>query len=149
MVYTLHRWKDCFYYVATNKQLVGLGLFVGRQVGRQVGSLNQKTQLTTMVTEGTGTQQRTVSCFHLSSIHPSIMVRWWGCWFTLFWPLPSSPLSTADLEMACWSWAGRHVLIWVCSPAGLNGDDNVESTDAYPNANSKGASLFLFVGWFF
>jgi len=31
----------------------------------------KKTQLTTMVTKGTGTQQKTVSCFHLSSIHPS------------------------------------------------------------------------------
>jgi hypothetical protein len=38
----------------------------------------KKTQLTTMVTEGTGTQQKTVSCFHLSSIHPSIHPSWCG-----------------------------------------------------------------------
>jgi hypothetical protein len=30
MVYTLHRCKDCFYYLATNEQLVGLGSLVGR-----------------------------------------------------------------------------------------------------------------------
>jgi hypothetical protein len=100
-----------------------------------------------MVTEGTGTQQKTVSCFHLSSIHPS-----W-CGGGVAGSLSSGPfllLHSARLISRWLAGVGlAGVLIWVCSPAGLNGDDNVESTDAYPNANGKGASLFLFVGWFF
>ncbi len=65
MVYT-HIYKGCFYYLLTNNLLVGC-----QQVGRKKRG---KLSLTTMVSQGTETQQKIV---YLTTYHSSFMVHWW------------------------------------------------------------------------